>query len=93
MGIRFQTGESYEDWANRVQQYEYRLALDKIANGVPIEEALEWMSKNITAKMLHPLIIELRNTPIDEVEFSESKKQYEEYYVNRVPRAADHVDD
>jgi glutamyl-tRNA reductase len=93
MGIRLKPGESYESWAVRVQQYEYTLALEKIAKGVSVDDALEWMSKNITAKMLHPVITELNNIPIDQAVLAESKKRYEETFIKRVPRAADQVGD
>ena len=93
MGIRLQPGESYEAWAERVQQYEYKLALEKIAKGTSVDEALEWMSKNITAKMLHPVIAEIRNIPVDQAALAESKKHYEDTFIKRVPRASDQVGD
>jgi len=93
MGIRLQPGESYEAWAERVQQYEYGLALAKIAKGVSVDEAMERMTKNITQKMLHPVFAEIRNIPIDTEALEQSKKHYEDTFINRVPKAADHVDD
>ena len=91
--MRKQTDETYEQWAERVQTYEYDLALAKIRKGVSIDEAMEWMSKNITQKMLHPIYESLRNIPADDAALALSKKHYEDTFINRVPKAADHVDD
>lgn len=91
--MRIQANETYEQWAERVQQYEYDVALTKIAKGVSVDEAMEWMSRNITQKMLHPVFAELRNIPIDTAALTQSKKNYEDVFLNRIPRAADHVDD
>lgn len=91
--MRKQTDETYEQWLERVQKYEYELALEKISKGVPVDEVMERMSRNITQKMLHPIFVELRNIPVDEAAFALSKKQYADYYIKKVPRAADHIDD
>jgi glutamyl-tRNA reductase len=91
--MRIQAGETYEQWADRVRRYEYGLALTKIAKGIPVEAVMERMTKNITQKMLHPVFAELRDIPIDQAAFAASKKSYEETYINKVSRAADHVDD
>ena len=91
--MRIQADETYEQWADRVRQYEYGLALAKIAKWLPAEEVMERMTKNITQKMLHPIFAELRNIPIDQAALALSKKHYEEIYINKIPRAADHVDD
>lgn len=91
--MRIQADETYEQWADRVCQYEYGLALAKIAKGLPVEEVMERMTKNITQKMLHPLFAEIRNIPVDEAALAQSKKNYEEIYIKKVPKAADHVED
>ena len=91
--MRIQADETYEQWAERVQQYEYDIALTKIAKGVSVDEAMEWMSKNIAQKMLHPVFAKLRNIPVDTESLAASKKHYEDTFINRVPKAADHVDD
>lgn len=91
--MRIQADETYEQWADRVRQYEYGLALAKIAKGLPVEEVMERMTKNITQKMLHPVFAEIRNIPVDEEALAQSKKHYEDTFINRVPKAADHVDD
>ena len=93
MVMRIQADETYEQWAERVQQYEYDIALTKIAKGVSVDEAMEWMSKNIAQKMLHPVFAKLRNIPVDTESLAASKKHYEDTFINRVPKAADHVDD
>jgi glutamyl-tRNA reductase len=93
MGIRLQPGETYDSWTSRVQIHELLIAKQKIAKGIPIDRVLEDMSKNIVKKLLHPLIKLLTNTPINMSEFEASKKAYEENYINKTDRVADHVDD
>ena len=90
--MRKQTNETYEQWAERVRTYEYTIALQKIANGVSVNEVIERMSKNISKKMLHPIFEEINNIPIDKDAFETSKAIYEEEFLKRIPRAADNVD-
>lgn len=93
MGIILQVDETYESWSTRVHTYEIAIAKQQIAKGIPINEVLERMSKNITKKLLHPLLKAITNVPVDLESLAESKKSYEETYINKVPKAADHVDD
>ena len=93
MGIILQVDETYESWSNRVHAYEIAIAKLQLAKGVSVDEVLEQMSKNITKKLLHPILKAINNIPIDLEEFAKSKKTYEETYINKIPRAADHVDE
>jgi len=93
MGIRFLNNESYDSWASRVQMHELLIAKKHIAKGVPVDLVLDRMSKNIAKKLMYPLLKSLKEIPIDMIEFEESRKNYEETYINRVGRAADHVED
>ena len=91
--MKYREGESFDDWANRVSMFEKGHALQRIANGEPIELVLEDMSRRITSKLLHPIhktIAESvpKTTPEQLVE---SRQRYEEIMKN-VGKAADQVD-
>jgi glutamyl-tRNA reductase len=91
--MKYREGESFDDWANRVSMFEKGHALQRIANGEPIEQVLEDMSRRITSKLLHPIhktITESvpKTTP---EQLAESKQRYEEM-MKSVGQAADHVD-
>jgi len=91
--MKYREGESFDDWANRVSMFEKGHARQRIANGDPIEEVLEDMSRRITSKLLHPIhktIAESvpKTTPEQLVE---SRQRYEEIMKN-VGKAADQVD-
>lgn len=83
-------GESYEEWTNRVQMYEKGIAMQRIAEGKPIEEVLEQMSRRITEKLLHPIYNALKSSNVSNHDFEASRKSYEEKMKN-VGKAADHV--
>jgi glutamyl-tRNA reductase len=90
--MRINEGESYESWANRVSMYEKGVALQRIAEGEPLEKVMEDMSRRITQKLLHSVIKAVKDSSADSYSNEESKKRYEEAYLkNRVP-VADHVD-
>jgi len=90
--MRINKGESYESWANRVSMYEKGVALQRIAEGEPLEKVMEDMSRRITQKLLHSVIKAVKDSSADSYSNEESKKRYEEAYLkNRVP-VADHVD-
>jgi glutamyl-tRNA reductase len=80
--MRYEKGESYEHWAERVHKYEYGHALQRIANGEDTDLVLEQMSKRVVEKMMYPLRLALKNVdkPYDA---SVSRKRYEESYLNR----------
>ena len=91
--MRIKPGESMQDWAKRVQQYEYGYALQRIAKGDDHELVMEEMSLRIMQKLVHP-VIRAVSTPkeIDQELFNQSK---EAYYakIKRIGPAPDHVVD
>lgn len=90
--MRYESGESYEQWLNRVQLYEHDRALTDIANGVPADVALEEMSKRIVQKGLHPIFKALQTIP-NNYDTEKSKAAYKENYLDarKGPPPADHV--
>jgi glutamyl-tRNA reductase len=88
--MRIKPGESFESWAARVQQYEYGYALQSIAEGHNIDEVFESMAKRIQQKLMHPVIVALKNKPV-EFDSEASKKAYKEAYLNKNGPKSDHV--
>ena len=89
--MRIKPGETYEEWAKRVQMYEYGVALQQIAQGKDIDEVMDQMASRISQKMLHPIIKALQESKIDPKEIQASKLAYEENYINRYGPKADHI--
>lgn len=89
--MRIKPGETYEEWAKRVQMYEYGVALQQIAQGKPHDEVLDQMASRISQKMLHPIIKALQESKIDPEEIQRSKQTYEENYIKRYGPKADHI--
>ena len=85
-------GESYEDWAKRVQMYEHGWAMQRIAEGNTVDSVLEDMSKRITQKLLHPLYKEISKSIISTYDAEAGKKEYEEKYLKYRTPVADHVE-
>jgi glutamyl-tRNA reductase len=83
--------ESYEKWVDKVRLYEYGIALQQITKGDNPEVVLDSMSKRIQNKLLHPIIDEIRKANVSTYDSVISKKHYEENYLNKTNRAADHV--
>jgi glutamyl-tRNA reductase len=84
--------ESFEDWAKRVQQYEYGHALQRLAEGNDIDTVFEAMAMRIQQKLMHPIFIAIKNKPID-FDIEASKKAYEEAYLNKNGPKPDHLTD
>jgi hypothetical protein len=88
--MRIKLGESFESWANRVQQYEYGHALQRIAEGHNIDVVFESMAARIQQKLMHPVFTALKNRTI-EVDLTASKKAYKEAYLDKNGPKSDHV--
>jgi glutamyl-tRNA reductase len=69
--------------------FEHGRALQRIAQGDPVDKVLEEMAKRIVEKGLHPLLHAIRNIPTN-YNAEESKKKYEDNMKNRKP-SADHI--
>ena len=89
--MRKNPDESYEAWADRAKMYEHGRALQRIAEGKPVEEVLEEMSRRLVQKLMHPIYDSIYNTVTTEIDMEASRKRYEEIMKN-VAKAADHVD-
>jgi len=78
--MRKQPDETLEQWAIRVQQYEYGHALKDVASGQDIDTVMEKMSVRIRQKLLHPIIAEIKQSTNQTFDLEATKKSYEEAY-------------
>ena len=83
--------EDYEDWIKRAQIYEYGRALQQLANGEDPTKILEELSDRLTKKMLHPVFDAIKELTTSSYNAEESLRYYEEEYLGRFPRVADHI--
>ena len=81
--------ESFEDWSNRVQQYEYGRALMQIAQLWNIDSVMTEMSLRIVNKLKHHIIRNLSTS--FKYNNEESKRHYKEKYLNLFGPKPDHV--
>lgn len=49
-------------WAERVRQYELGYALQQLAKGQDLNVVMEAMASRIQQKILHPIIVEIKNS-------------------------------
>ncbi len=90
--MRKNPDESYEEWAKRATMYEHGRALQRIAEGKPVEEVLEEMSRRLVQKLMHPIYDSIYNTVTTEIDMEASRKEYAEKYLNNQQPVADHVE-
>jgi glutamyl-tRNA reductase len=87
--------ESMEQWASRVEKYEYGRALMQIAEGKPLDQIMEDMSRRMVAKLMHPIIDAIKENSSNEwteKEAKESAQRYKENYIDKFSTKADHID-
>ena len=90
--MRQRPDEQYADWVERVRTFELTEALKEIKNGADINLVMEAMSSRIMKKVLHPLLIAIREGSRKEFDAAENRKTYSEAMGHRKP-IADHVVD
>ena len=89
--MKYDPSETYESWANRVQMFENGHALQRIANGEPVDKVLEDMARRITEKLMHPILKQIEKMPTVGYDPVESRKHYDETYTQKFGTKADHV--
>jgi glutamyl-tRNA reductase len=67
------------DWAEEARLKALNAALKDIKSGKDVDIVLETMSKSLTAKLMHPVIANIKNTKID-FDIEEHKKTYNEAF-------------
>ena len=63
------------DWAEEARLKALNAALKDIKSGKDVNIVLETMSKSLTAKLMHPVIANIKNTKID-FDIEEHKRTY-----------------
>lgn len=84
--------ESYEQWAKRVEQYEYGRALMELANGGNPESVMKETSYRIMKKLEHPILEAINDIPSD-YNSTESQENYKVNYQTRFGPKPDHIKD
>ena len=67
------------DWAEEARLKALNAALKDIKSGKDVDAVIETMSKSLTAKLMHPVIANIKNTKID-FDIEEHKKTYNEAF-------------
>lgn len=91
--LRLNKSEDFSQWVARVVKHEIAEFNKLVTNGEDVETALDLYSKNITTKITHAIIIELKNSVICHHDITESKKSYNNIYLSKTKRPGDHVED
>jgi glutamyl-tRNA reductase len=84
--------ETYEQWARRVEQYEYGRALMELANGDDPESVMKETSYRIMKKLEHPILEAIHKIP-GNYNSKESQQHYRINYQNRFGPKPDHIKD
>jgi glutamyl-tRNA reductase len=67
------------DWAEEARLKALNAALKDIKSGKDVDTVMEAMSKSLTAKLMHPVIANIRNTKI-EFDVEEHRRTYNEAF-------------
>jgi glutamyl-tRNA reductase len=89
--IRINPDETFEEWVERVRKYEYGFALQQIAVGEDPMKVMDNMARRMAQKIMHPVYKAIKDSSVLSIDMEESRRKYEENYVNKVGRVADHV--
>lgn len=74
--MKYDSNNTLEDWAWKVQEAEYNLALKKLAKGIPYDQIIEEMAARIQHKMLHPILLEIKKEVASTYDAKESRDRY-----------------
>jgi glutamyl-tRNA reductase len=83
-------GESYEQWVQRVEQYEFGRALMRLAQGDDPEQVLKETSDRMINKFQHPILEAINAIPSD-YNSTESQQHYKTNYQDRFGPKPDHI--
>lgn len=76
---------------DQIAQQELDRILKKIKNGKDPDAAAEELATRITNKILHPILLELKKP--QEFDIDTGRKEYEENYIKKYKKTADHMND
>jgi glutamyl-tRNA reductase len=90
--VKINEGENYESWAERVRMFEHGHAMTQIAQGKDMDRVMEEMARRIMDKLMHPIYKKMAQSEFT-YDAEKAKQSYKEQFIDRVPRASDHIDD
>jgi glutamyl-tRNA reductase len=90
--MRPRPDESYAEWVERARAYELAEAMKEIANGADVNLVMEAMSARLMRKLIHPLLVAVRENAKTEFDPVANRTAYFENMKHRGP-AADHVEE
>ena len=90
--MRQRPDETYEQWSERARAYELAEAMKEIRKGVDINLVMEAMSARLMQKLMHPLLVAIRENNNLEFDPVASRIAYFEKMKNHKP-VADHVEE
>ena len=67
------------DWAEEARLKALNAALKDIKSGKDVDIVIETMSKSLTAKLMHPVIVKIKDTKI-EFDIEEHRRKYNEAF-------------
>ena len=86
--MKIKDGETFEQWSERVRQFEFGYAMQALANGMSADKALDQMSIRITNKMKHYIFTYIK-VPYS-YDVNKHKLEYEQI-MKMISPVADHV--
>lgn len=86
-------GENLKDWADLVAEYEVKNAQSDITRGRNINAVLETLANRITSKMLHPVLIAVKEQYISNTDIEIDRQSYNEKFLKNRQLVPDHVVD
>ena len=78
--MRIKINETWESWCERVHTHEITLAQRKISHGMDTDQVLSEMAQNLTKKLMHPILISLRESVKKSYDSTESLQSYWKNY-------------
>jgi len=85
--------ESYEQWARRVEQYEFGRALMRLAQGDDPDAVMTESSHRIMKKLQHPVIQAISDSAVSGYNSTQSLAEYRRNYIERFGPKPDHIKD
>ncbi len=85
--------QNLKDWAEMVATFEVDYAKKQFAKGIDIDTVLTSLADRITSKMLHPVVIVLKEQYLSATDMEIDRHQYNENFLKNRKPIADHVVD
>jgi glutamyl-tRNA reductase len=90
--MRQRPDETYAQWVERVREFELDYAQKQIRKGSDVNLVMEAMSARIMQKLIHPLLVAVKEGSRSEYSAEENRIKYFEAMRGHKP-AADHIEE